>query len=113
VFTAGCGSGSGSGSDAATTAAPAEPHTGTVRIKMETLAFDPSAVRAGVGQRVVWVNKDDVPHNVIYVSGPRFTSSPPRMTQGQTFSIRLTQPGTIHYFCSIHPWMKATIAVSQ
>jgi plastocyanin len=34
------------------------------------------------------------------------------MSPGTKFSIRLTQPGTIHYFCSIHPWMKATIIVS-
>jgi plastocyanin len=95
-----------------TAAAPSEPHSGAFRITMETLAFTPNAVRAGVGQRVDWINNDNVPHNVIYVSGPRFQSSPPRMKEGERYSIRLTQPGTIHYFCSIHPWMKATIAVS-
>ena len=29
------------------------------------------------------------------------------------FSVRLTQAGTIHYFCTLHPWMKATIVVSS
>ena len=80
---------------------------------METLAFNPSSVRAGVGQRVLWVNRDNVPHNVIHVSGPRFTNSPLRMKDGERYSIKLTQAGTIHYFCSIHPWMKGAIAVSQ
>jgi plastocyanin len=80
---------------------------------MKTLAFEPSAVHAKVGQKVVWTNEDNVLHNVVYVSGPKFTSSPPKLRAGTKFSIQLTKPGTIHYFCSIHPWMKATIAVSQ
>ena len=79
---------------------------------LSALAFQPSAAHAGVGQTVVWTNEDNLPHNVIYVSGPKFTSSRPRIRNGTTFSIKLTQPGTIHYFCSIHPWMKATIVVS-
>jgi plastocyanin len=54
-----------------------------------------------------------VRHNVIYVSGPKFTSSRPRIRNGSTFSVKLAQPGTIHYFCSIHPWMKGTIVVSK
>ncbi len=91
---------------------PAAPSTGTVPITMKVLAFQPSSVHAGVGQTVVWTNEDNLPHNVIYVSGPKFTSSRPRIRNGTTFSIKLTQPGTIHYFCSIHPWMKATIVVS-
>ena len=80
---------------------------------MQTLAFDPKTVRAGVGQTVVWTNEDNVQHNVVYVSGPKFKSSRPRIRNGSKFSVRLTQPGTIHYFCSIHPFMKGTIVVTQ
>ena len=54
----------------------------------------------------------NVLHNVVYVSGPKFRSSRPRMRNGSTFSVKLTQPGTIHYLCSIHPWMKGTVVVS-
>jgi len=86
--------------------------SGPVQIFMKTLDFTPAAVHANVGQRVVWANDDSSPHNVTYVSGPRFTSSR-LMRPGATFSIGLTAPGTIHYFCTIHPWMKATIAVSR
>ena len=79
---------------------------------MKGLAFSPGVVRAAVGQRIVWSNEDNVPHNVIYVSGPSFKSSRPRLIPGTKFAIRLTQAGTIHYYCSIHPWMKASIVVS-
>ena len=113
-LTAGCGSSSsGSGSKTATQAGSDAPHSGSVHVVMKTLAFEPNSIRAGVGQTVVWTNDDNVFHNVIYVSGPKFTSSRPKMRNGTKFEIKLSQPGTIHYFCSIHPWMKGTIVVSQ
>ena len=79
---------------------------------MKSLDFSPLSVDAHVGQRVVWTNDDAAPHNVTYVSGPAFRSSREQLTLGQRFSIKLTQAGTIHYVCTIHPWMKATIVVS-
>jgi plastocyanin len=106
---AGCGSGSDSGSHAAVGAPVAG---GSVHVVMQSLFFAPTAVHAKVGQRVVWTNRDSAPHNVTYVSGPRFRSSR-TLHAGARFAIRLTAPGTIHYFCSLHPWMKATIDVSS
>lgn len=79
---------------------------------MKALEFNPTAVQVRVGQRVRWTNQDSSPHNVTYVSGPKFTSSQPVLNPKAMFSIRLTQPGTTHYYCSIHPWMKATIVVA-
>jgi plastocyanin len=78
---------------------------------MKNLAFDPKVVHAKVGQTVLWTNADTPPHNVTYVSGPKFTSSS-TMNPGATFQIKLTKAGTIQYFCSIHPFMKATLVVS-
>jgi amicyanin len=110
---AGCGSGSQSSSGVTTSAAvPNAPSGRTVQIVMRSLAFNPSAVHAKVGQTVTWDNDDNAPHNVTYVSGPRFRSSRPVLRPGSTFSLALSQPGTIHYYCSIHPWMKATIVVA-
>ena len=78
---------------------------------MRSLYFNPVEVHAHVGETVIWVNEEPVPHNVTYVSGPRFRSSQRKMNRGARFSLRLTEPGTIHYYCTIHPWMKATIVV--
>jgi amicyanin len=109
LLTAGCGSSSGSRSTAATQTT----RTGArITVVMRSLAFNPSVVRANTGQSVVWINHDSAPHNVIYVSGPRFASSRPVLRPGQRFSVKLTQAGTIHYYCSIHPFMQATIVVS-
>jgi plastocyanin len=116
---AGCGSSSNSSSTpTASTPATSTSSSGgtgsgsTVQVSMKNLAFSPTAVHAKVGQKVEWTNDDTPAHNVTYVSGPKFASSS-TLKPGAKFSIKLTQPGTIHYVCTIHPFMKATIVVSK
>ena len=104
--------GCGSGSQAARSGATSNPSAGgPPHVVMRDLEFSPTVVRARVGQQVSWVNADGSPHNVLYVSGPRFQNSR-TIRPGGRFALRLTQPGTIQYYCSLHPWMKATIVVS-
>ena len=111
---AGCSTGADFGSTSSTSPSSAQTADagGSGNVVMMSLEFIPTAIHARVGQTVRWTNKDGAPHNVTYVSGPRFKSSAPVLSPGDTYSIKLTTPGTIHYFCSIHPWMKATISVS-
>jgi plastocyanin len=109
---AGCGSGSSSSGVTTSAAVSKTPPGRTVQIVMRSLAFNPSAIHVKVGQTVMWDNDDNAPHNVTYVSGPRFRSSRPVLRPGSRFSITVSQPGTIQYYCSIHPWMKATIVVA-
>ena len=78
---------------------------------MKNIAFDPSSIKAKVGQTVQWTNQDSVSHNVTYVSGPKFASSS-TFGNGGTFTLKLTKAGTIHYVCTIHPSMVATIVVA-
>jgi plastocyanin len=78
---------------------------------MQNIAFNPTALHAKVGQTILWTNKDSVSHNVTYVSGPTFTSSS-TFGSGGTYSVKLTKAGTIHYRCTIHPAMLATIVVT-
>ena len=79
---------------------------------MKNLAFIPKTVHGTVGDEVKWVNQDTAPHNVTYVSGPKFASSS-TLSTGQQFSHVFSEPGTIQYFCSIHPFMKATLIVTK
>jgi plastocyanin len=123
LVTAGCGSASHAASSTTTTSTPTSsrstdavasaPHAhGTLHVTMRALWFYPTTVHARLDQKVVWTNDDSSPHNVTYVSGPRFRSSRRIMRPGARFSLRLTRPGTIQYYCSLHPWMKATIVVA-
>ncbi|MBV9310490.1 MAG: cupredoxin domain-containing protein [Solirubrobacterales bacterium] len=123
---AGCGSSSSSSSpsssasassssapsSAPSSAAPRAAGGATANVAMRNLAFVPKAIQAKVGQTVKWTNFDTAPHNVTYVSGPKFTSSSTLQTGGK-FQLKLTQPGTIQYVCTIHPFMKASIVVSK
>jgi plastocyanin len=118
---AGCGSSSKSSSTPPATSTPASSTPasstspgsgGAVTVAMKNLAFVPTSVTAKVGQTVDFVNSDTPPHNVTYKSGPKFTSSS-TISPGGKFSIKLTQAGTIHYVCTIHPFMKATIVVTK
>jgi plastocyanin len=111
LLCAGCGSGSDLGSPA-TAPTGSSAAGGTVQVVLKGLFFNPPAIRAAVGQQVTWTQEDQAPHNVTSVSGPPFTSSGTLAKLGSTFSIRLTEPGTIHYVCTLHPWMKATIVVA-
>lgn len=84
------------------------PHT----VVMRNIAFNPQTIYAKVGDTITWVNRDDASHNVTYVSGPHFTSSA-TFKNGGSFTVKLTQVGTIHYECTIHPGMNGTIVVTR
>jgi len=116
VALAGCGSSSSSSSQASATKAatstmPAKAKANTVMVTMKGLAFMPATIHAKVGETVMWMNMDTPQHTVTYVSGPKFHSSGD-INPGGMFSIKLTQAGTIHYMCKIHPFMLGTIIVS-
>lgn len=120
---AGCGSSSSSSSGPsshpppvastpASSAAGAPSSGATIQVAMKNIAFIPKVAQAKVGQTVQWVNDDAPAHNVTYVGGPKFTSSS-LMPPGAKFSVKLTQPGTIRYVCTIHPGMTGTIVVTK
>src|SRR5450432_1621029 len=114
----GCGAGGvkAAGSTLRTTSVPssrtAANHTprATINVAMKNIAFNPEKIDARVGQTVTWTDRDvDTPHNVTYVSGPRFSSSP-TLTTGESWTLKLTKPGTIRYRCTIHPGMDGSIS---
>jgi plastocyanin len=133
-FAAGCGSSSSSGSTSATTsstststssgglkanttpkyAAPASSapvQSGTVQVAYRNIAIDPDTLKVKVGSTIKWTDYDNVTHNVTSKSGPaKFASS--NLTEGSTFSYKVTKPGVIHYLCTYHPAsMNGTIEV--
>lgn len=121
---AGCGSSassSGSATTGATTGAPsAAPPTssgpaqsGSVKVRYEGIAINPTAITVKTGTVITWTNYDDTPHNVTAQSGPAtFTSMD--FSKGASYSYTATKPGVIHYLCTIHPAsMQGTITVVQ
>lgn len=88
-----------------TPAAVAGPNAVTI----DNFAFGPQTVTVRAGTTVTWTNRDEEPHTVVARDGS-FHS--PGMGTGATFSFTFAQPGTFAYFCSIHPFMHATVVVT-
>src|SRR5919205_3660129 len=60
--------------------------------------------------RVSWTNKDYVAHTATATDGS-FNTGPILPDQSYTIPIN-HNPGTVGYFCQIHPWMQAMMYVS-
>jgi len=75
---------------------------------MQNLAFVPGTRTITAGTTVVWINKDNVLHNV---TSTEFQSSG-NLAQGATHSITFDEQGAFDYVCTLHPGMEGTIVVT-
>jgi plastocyanin len=82
------------------------PAVATVHIK--DFKYNPPALTVHAGDRVTFVNDDDEAHTVT-ATDKSFDSE--GLDTAGTWQHVFTKPGTYHYFCELHPWMKATIVV--
>ncbi|RZJ06749.1 MAG: hypothetical protein EOP39_18295 [Rubrivivax sp.] len=71
------------------------------------MQFKPAALTVKRGDRVVWVNRDVVPHNA--TADKAFAS--PAIAPGASWATTVSKPGQHAYVCTLHPMMKATLAV--
>jgi plastocyanin len=88
----------------AAAAAGADDHT----IVIENMRFQPEAVTAKAGERVVWVNKDLVPHTATAGDGAFDSHS---IDPGQSWAYTATKAGEHAYACSFHPTMTGAVKV--
>jgi len=93
----------------------AEAGGATVEVAMKDIQFEPNKVGVQAGDKIVFTNEESVPHDVKKTSGPGadFSSGAVGgMQEGDTFELRLDQPGTYKYECRVHaPGMSGTITV--
>jgi plastocyanin len=82
------------------------PAVATVHIK--DFKYNPPALTVHVGDRVTFVNDDDEAHTVT-ATDKSFDSE--GLDTAGTWQHVFTKPGTYHYFCELHPYMKAAIVV--
>jgi plastocyanin len=80
------------------------------QVTIDNFAFSPAELDVTAGTRVVWLNRDDIPHTVVDAADPRAAKSPPLDT-GESYGRVFDKPGTYHYFCSLHPHMQGTVVV--
>ncbi len=80
------------------------------QVTIDNFSFVPAEIVVSPGTRVVWTNRDDIPHTVTDADDPRATKSPPLDT-GDTYARIFAKAGIYRYFCSLHPHMQATVVV--
>ena len=115
----GCG---GSGTEDARDTSASE-----TEIEVVNIAYAPETLEIGVGEAVVWTNKDEqVRHTV--TSGTPGDNGVPGVSEGQpskpdgifagdlpdasaTFTFTFDETGTFPYFCEVHPSMVGEIVV--
>ena len=90
-------------------AAEATVAEGAVRVGMKDFKFVPENVQVEVGQTITWVNEDTAQHNAVAAEGDGPKSE--LFNQGESYSWKAEQAGTIPYVCTIHPGMEGTITV--
>jgi plastocyanin len=95
---------------AALVATKASEGGGEAAISIDNFTFAPPVITVPAGIRIVWTNRDDIPHTVVGTEDPRALRSPPIDTDDQ-FAFTFAVPGTYHYFCSLHPHMQGAVIV--
>jgi len=85
------------------TPSKSEPvESGVVEIAYRNITAKPVTLRVRSGTTVRFVNYDPVQHNATSEGGPEQFASK-NFGQGESFSVKLTKPGIVHFECTIHP----------
>lgn len=90
----------------ATARSPAPPQKHMV--VMANMSFGKLPANVKVGDTIVWVNRDTVPHTAT----ARDKSFDVRVQQGQSASMVVKKAGNIAFYCIYHPAMRGTLAVA-
>ncbi len=84
------------------------PVTGVPQLNIQNFAYQPANMQVRAGTTVTWTNQDNVPHSVTFKNGMKDSGL---LTQGQSFSYTFNSPGMYQYYCTVHPYMVATVTV--
>jgi plastocyanin len=107
--------GGGGGGGGASTQEESTGGGGGAQVGMQNIQFDPKDITVKAGETITFTNDESIPHDVHKQSGPGgdFSSGPDGgMQQGDTFELKLDQPGKYGYVCHVHsPGMAGTITV--
>ncbi len=82
---------------------------GPNEVFIEGMAFNPSTITVTAGTTITWTNKDPVNHTV--TSTTNLFDSGSKSTNG-VFSHTFPTAGIFPYYCTIHPYMTATVIVN-
>ena len=85
------------------------PTTHTVEIR--GMEFHPAELTVAVGDTVIWINRDIVPHTATATGGGRGTWDTGQLLQGKTGRYVATRAGVARYACAFHPTMRGQLII--
>lgn len=85
----------------------------TDKVTMEDFAFVPAKIKVKKGTTVTWTNKDSARHDVAPDNPTAEFTEGQLIGQGENYSFTFNEVGTFSYYCSPHPYMKASVEVVE
>jgi plastocyanin len=82
----------------------------SAKVEIVEFTYQPDPVRVEAGGKVIWQNMDSAPHTATADDGSFDTGT---LEEGKLKSESFKEPGTITYFCQIHPEMHGTVEVVE
>lgn len=79
-------------------------------IDITKFAFNPGELTIAPGTKVVWTNRDEVPHTV--TSADKLLVSK-ALDTSDSFEHTFTDEGDYHYYCTVHPFMIGVVHVRK
>ncbi len=89
---------------------PAIARAADMAVGIDNFVFTPAEVTVPAGTRVVWTNRDDIPHVVASAATPPLFRSK-AMDTDDSFAFTFDRPGRYPYFCALHPHMQGVVVV--
>lgn len=82
-------------------------------VEIQNYAFNPQKLTIKKGTTITWTNDDLVPHTVTMDDSSKAGPNSQALSKGQSYSYTFSEVGTYSYHCEPHPYMKATVEVTE
>ncbi len=82
----------------------------TGNVTIANFAFSPTSVTVKAGTSVTWQNNDTTTHRPAADNGSFDAGA---ISPAASSSVTMNTPGTFSYHCTIHPFMTASVTVTQ
>jgi plastocyanin len=77
----------------------------TYTVEIKNFSFIPKVLNLAKGDRVIWVNKDNIVHNIVDSNSQKILST--TLAKGAEFSYIVTDE--MNYACGFHPSMTGVV----
>ena len=87
----------------------APPKTHIVEIR--GMEFHPAVLTVAVGDSIVWINRDIVPHTATAGGATNWDTG--QLVQGQMGRYVARRAGVARYVCTLHPTMRGRLIITK